>query len=56
MPFVPIPCLCNDNPFSVTAPDAPAFTVMPLPLNTEMPAYTPGGAMIDSDCVIVTVP
>ena len=33
-----------------------ALTVIPSPLDTEMPAYTPAGATIDTDCVIVNGP
>jgi hypothetical protein len=43
------------RPFKTTFADAP-FTVTAFPLNALMPAYTPAGAVIETDVEIVTGP
>src|SRR5215831_9574146 len=40
------------RPRRITVSAAPVFMSMPSPENTEMPAYAPGDAIIDTDLVI----
>src|SRR2546423_1008087 len=55
MPIEP-PWPFTDNPLRRIELGAPLIVTPSLPDRTLIPAYTPGAAMIDTDCEIVTGP
>jgi hypothetical protein len=55
MPWTP-PWPFSVSPRSLTTMPLPAMSMPFSPVNTLIPAYTPGGEMIDTDCAIVTRP